>query len=391
MGQLSIYLPPFSGDYAGACQVLFDLNCLMILNDASCCTRNYIDYDEPRWTRTKKTAFCAQLRSIDAILGNDEKLIARAVEAAETLRPDFIAVLGSPVPAIIGTDMKGIAHEVEDRTGLPALGFDTTGFSHYHKGASAALLALLRRFTCDDLPQKKQGVNILGLTPADFGACGNAEALERLLAENGIPVVCRFSMGFTLEQIGQAGSAAVNLVVAQSGFAAARELLRRFGIPYVVGNPVGAGFSETVLSALRASVIDGENRVLCGEAPANLSGAPILIVGEQVISNALRSALWMTGCTRPVTVASFFGIEPSLCREGDLFLEDEARLIKLLKSGAYKTLIADPLIGAMPCAQGMTVHSVPHPAISSHLYWNQVPVFSGEEIEETIRHWVEQD
>jgi hypothetical protein len=50
MEQLSIYLPPFAGDYSGVCSALYDLNCVIIIDDASCCTRNYVSYDEPRWT-----------------------------------------------------------------------------------------------------------------------------------------------------------------------------------------------------------------------------------------------------------------------------------------------------------------------------------------------------
>ena len=48
MNNLSIWLPPFAGDYSGACSALFDFNALIILNDAACCTRNYVEYEEPR-------------------------------------------------------------------------------------------------------------------------------------------------------------------------------------------------------------------------------------------------------------------------------------------------------------------------------------------------------
>ena len=37
MGKLSIYLPPFAGDYSGVCSALYDFNCLIVLCDASCC------------------------------------------------------------------------------------------------------------------------------------------------------------------------------------------------------------------------------------------------------------------------------------------------------------------------------------------------------------------
>ena len=47
---------------------------------------------------------------------------------------------------VVGSDMKGIATELEARTGLPGFGFDTTGTAYYDRGVSAALIALLERF-----------------------------------------------------------------------------------------------------------------------------------------------------------------------------------------------------------------------------------------------------
>ena len=46
MRQLSVYLPPLAGDYSGVCSALFDYNCLILIQDAACCTRNYVDYDD---------------------------------------------------------------------------------------------------------------------------------------------------------------------------------------------------------------------------------------------------------------------------------------------------------------------------------------------------------
>ena len=119
MGRLSIYIPPFAGDYSGVCSALYDFNCLIVLCDANCCTKNYIDYDEPRWSRGKTTTLCAQLRTMEVTLGDDSRILRQTAEAAQALKPDFIALLGSPVPAIVGMDMKGMAREVEALSGVP--------------------------------------------------------------------------------------------------------------------------------------------------------------------------------------------------------------------------------------------------------------------------------
>ena len=371
MKNLSIWLPPFSGDYSGACSALFDFNALIILNDAACCTRNYVEYEEPRWTRSKKTTFCSQLRTVDAILGNDERVLAQAEEAANQLHPDFVALLGSPVPAVIGMDLAGMACELEGRLGLPCFGLSTNGFEGYHTGVSMTLTALLRRFgqTGETVPG---GVNLLGMTPLDFSANENAARIRAVLESGGFSVLWSAAMGTTLEQVKQAGRAQANLVLSWSGLAAAKEMEKAWGIPYVAGVPVGADGRKELPALLEETLRDGRSRVL--SAPAE-GERPILIVAEQVLGNSLRAALRAGGCQRGITAASFFGWEKAWAQPGDMHLRGEAELEQLLSGGGFSALIGDPLFSLLPGAGNVTPHPLPHPAVSSSLHWNEVPVF----------------
>ena len=112
MSKLCISLPPFAPDYSGAASALFELGGMIIIHDASGCTGNYTSFDEPRWFGSSSAVYCSGLRHMDAILGNDEKLIKETADAAGSIKPKFIAVLGSPVPTVIGTDLKGVAKEI---------------------------------------------------------------------------------------------------------------------------------------------------------------------------------------------------------------------------------------------------------------------------------------
>ena len=390
MKQLSIYLPPLAADYSGVCTALFELNCLIIIEDAACCTRNYVDYDEPRWSRTKRTTLCAQLRTMDAILGNDEKLVELAAEGAAWIRPDFIALVGSPVPALIGTDFAGIAREVEARTGLPALGFGTSGFSNCHRGVDMALEALCARFARPGVRPCPGQVNLLGLTPLDFGAGGNDAKLRDWLAEAGFGVNASLAMGCTLDQIARLGAAQVNLVVSRGGLGAARWLERTFGTPWVAGVPVGTAEGERLAGLMRASAADGLSRVCPPPIPAR-GERPVLVVGEQIWANSLRSALALAGHPGPVTVASLFGLDRALALPGDLALEGEDALLALLREGSFRGLIADPLITGLPGAQGLWTGEWVHPAVSSNLYWDRVPSLLGAETDALLGTWMEKD
>lgn len=372
MKNLSVWLPPFSGDYSGACSALFDFNALIILNDAACCTRNYVEYEEPRWSRGKKTTFCAQLRTVDAVLGNDERVIAKAEEAARQLDPDFVALLGSPVPAVIGMDTVGMAYELENRLNIPCFGLNTTGFNQYHSGVSMALTALLRRFGQKGKTIPKS-VNLLGLTPLDFSANENAARFRTILEDSGYSVLWSAAMGTDLEQVRRAGQAQVDLVLSWSGLAAAREMERAWGIPYVVGVPIGADGTRELLDLLDRTAADGESRFLSGKADG---AEPILIVAEQVLANSLRAALRANGCQRGITAASFFGWEKKWAQPNDLHLRDEAELEQLLSNGSFSTLIGDPLFSLLPSAEKIRLHPLPHPAVSSDLHWKDVPVFA---------------
>ena len=212
MNKLCIKLPPFAPDYSGACSALFELGGLVVIHYASGCTGNYTGYDEPRWYGSKSYVFCSQLREIDAVMGDDEKLVKKILDAS-ALAPRFIALLGSPVPMVTGTDMQGIAAEVESRSGIPSFGFSTTGLDYYDKGVSSAFMAIAVRFVKPALKKKPGSMNLLGLTPLDYSANRNAADMREFFASKGWEILSAFTMDSGLEDMERCAEAQVNLVV----------------------------------------------------------------------------------------------------------------------------------------------------------------------------------
>ncbi|MBQ6452770.1 MAG: hypothetical protein IJJ14_00260 [Coriobacteriales bacterium] len=373
MGQLCIYLPPFASDYSGVCSALYDLGCLTIINDASCCTAHYVYCDEPRWSRQQRPVLCTTLRNVDAILGQDAKLVERVCDAAVNMDVNLIALVGTPVPAIIGMDTAGIAREVEALCGKPALGFDTTGFAYYDKGLVMAGKALVERFAERDVRVVPGRVNILGMSPLDFGDVGNDADLVTLLEGAGIMVGARFFMGLTLEQLRDCGAATLNLAVSAAGVQLAKYLRRRFGTPYLAGFPMGGAHTQCWLDRVKAA--------LAGSVPApqvpQAAGAPgrALIVGDQVLADSLRERMRLEGDGRGIDVASFFAWDAAAAQAGDAHLANEAAYLRLLRDGTYDALIADPFLGDVPAAADLDFTSLVHPAVSSKLHWGDAPRF----------------
>lgn len=348
MARLSLWLPPFSPDYSGASAVLFDLKTVTAMHDASGCTGNYTGYDDPRWYGSHSGIFCSGLRQIDAVLGDDEKLIKKMEAAARDIQPDLMALVGSPVPMVIGADLEGIAVELEERTGIPSFGFDTTGTAYYDRGAFRAAKALMDRYTAKQAAKEaaiERRGNILGALPMDFGKGEEIRDFKRFLAENGYETGLCLAMGYSLSDLKEAASAQVNLAVSRFGFLMAQYMEQRFRIPYLCGFPAGESGEKAWLEALERVRETKHSEILNAvEQKDGTEDMSILIVGEQVMSNSLRYALFRDmGITR-VTVGCLYGPEPALTLPGDLDLSDEKKIRQAMNRPEYQMIIADPFL-----------------------------------------------
>ena len=199
------------------------------MHDASGCNSTYNTHDEPRWYDSDSLVFLSGLTEMEAILGDDQRLSADIVAAARELQPRFIAIAGSPIPALTGCDLPAIAAGIEAETGICTFGFATTGMQSYVTGAGMALAAVARRLTKPVPRAKTPTVNLLGATPLDFPLHGAIPDMIAWLQEAGYRVQSTWAMGSTLEELCSAGAAWVNLVISSTGLPAAQALQEKFG------------------------------------------------------------------------------------------------------------------------------------------------------------------
>lgn len=366
MMRTSRIISTYSADVFGVCSALFELGGMVIMHDASGCNSTYTTHDEPRWYDMESMVYISGLSEMEAIIGDDEKLIQDIVETAENLHPRFIAVAGTPVPAMTGFDFEAVAQLVEQRTGIPAFGFPTTGMHTYVYGANMALEAIARRFTDKTIFRTEAPtVNILGLTPLDFSLNGTDRAIARFLEGAGFRVLSRWAMGSTLEELAQAGSAHVNLVVSASGLGAAKALREQFGTPYVVGIPIGKNHSQALRSALEEAAAAGENRFPVSDLP----GKEILIIGEAVSALSLASGLERSTGTG-TTVLCPTEWDSGLLRSKDLSLQSEEQIRQAMQNA--KRIIADPLYQPI-CPEGIPFIRLPSESFSGRLFRGEIP------------------
>lgn len=349
-------LTPFAPDQSGAASVFYELGGILAICDAGGCTGNVCGFDEPRWFGERSAIFSAGLRDMDAILGRDDRLVAKLTDAAEKIDANFAAVIGTPVPAVIATDYRALQRMCEKKTNLPILTVDTNGMELYDVGEEKAWLTLFKTFAGKDVASQKEAseeddfskkmkIGVLGLTPQDVSDLHVEEKFRKLENEN-THYIC-YGMGAGIDKVKTAGSADKNLVVAPAALETAKYLEKEFGTPYEVGYP----FVDELIPEL------GYER------------KKLLIIHQQVIANAIRQEIRTRSDEQntEVTVASWFMMKSELSEEGDLSLKEEMDYCKLVQNGNYDIVFADEnMRGLVPGFKGTFVN-VRHFAVSGKL------------------------
>lgn len=368
MKQTKTILSTYSADAFGVCSALYELGGMTVMHDASGCNSTYNTHDEPRWYDSESLVFISALSEIDAIMGNDQKLIDDMLEAIQQLHPSFAALAGTTIPMLIGCDIPTIARELESASGIPCFGFSTNGMHSYILGASAALAAYARRMTDETAKPRKKTVNLLGATPLDFSINGTIPSMKRILEENGWEVLGTWAMGSTPEQLRRAGEASVNLVISSVGLETARVLKARFGTPYVVGTPTGTAFTQRLLALLDQSAQDKEDRVAFQDfTPA--ADAGLIIIGESVMSRSLAAMLHLEHGVQARVVCPLEA-EPGILSAHDVAEEEEVELQALVKTA--HTVVSDPMFRPI-LPEGCKFISLPHEACSGRIYSRDIP------------------
>ena len=349
-------LTPFAPDQSGAASVFYELGGILVICDAGGCTGNVCGFDEPRWFGERSAIFSAGLRDMDAILGRDDRLVAKLTDAAEKIDANFAAVIGTPVPAVIATDYRALQRMCEKKTNLPILTVDTNGMELYDVGEEKAWLTLFKTFAGKDAASQKEAseeddsskkmkIGVLGLTPHDVSDLNIEEKFRKSENEN-THYIC-YGMRAGIDKVKTAGSADKNLVVAPAALETAKYLEKEFGTPYEVGYP----FVDELIPEL------GYER------------KKILIIHQQVIANAIRQEIRTRSDEQntEVTVASWFMMKSELSEEGDLSLKEEKDYCKLVQNGNYDMVFADEnMRGLVPGFKGTFVN-VRHFAVSGKL------------------------
>ena len=380
MRQTYKIIPIYTADVSGVCSALYELGGMIVMHDPSGCNSTYNTHDEIRWYDQDSLIYISGLTEIDAIMGNDEKFLNDIIEAAQELKPKFIALAGSPIPYMNGTDFPALAEVLEQELGIPAFSVPTNGMHDYVYGAGIALEQIAKRFVKlleEGIKKQSHTVNLLGVTPLDFGAYSRAGYMKENLEKCGWKVLSTWAMGDELETLSHALEAEVNLVVSSVGLRTAKYLEQTYRMPYVVGTPVGT-FTEEVVKALetkerypykklREEIGNKRQRSTEGDKEAgrgNAHARKVTLIGEAVTTESLAAAIEQN---YPVVVRVLCPLretEDLLSQTSQQVLGEED-MEKTLKD--VDTIVADPLYRPI-CPKDCEFYELPHLAFSGRIY-----------------------
>ena len=368
-----------SSDTAGVCSSLYEMGGMTVVHDASGCNSTYATHDEPRWYDHASRTYISALTETDMILGNDERFIDSVVDGAKEFPGcRFIAVCGSPMPMMVGTDFDALGAEIEKRTHIDVLALHTNGIKSYLDGVNQALCAFAEKFCCENLPKNPRKVNILGATPLDFSINGQVESIREFLTENGFEINSCWSMGSSFEELTRAGEAGVNLLISSSAKKLALYFEERFGIPYVAGVPIGKVFGKKCVNALKTAAESGSSSLLC--LSERRVGTQAAVIGETLWSSSLCCALQLE---RGIDAHVLNPLEKEFAfiKEGELDVIGENAVAEAFAK--VSAVYADPLYKPI-VPEGPVFVPVPHEAFSGRCFRRDMRSLCGQNFEKGI-------
>lgn len=322
-------LTPFAPDQSGAVSVLYSLGGIVIILDAGGCAGNICGFDEPRWAGTRSAIFSAGLRDMDAVMGRDRLLIKKTINCVRRLDVSFVAFVGTPVPAVIGTDFSALKRMLEKRLAelslppLPVFSIPTDGMHSFDRGERMAYEALLSELSEKKLFSEKEPdakrVGLFGATPLDLPDYSNdRKRISEALRREGFEKSLFYGADAALSDYEEASLNALNIALSEDGVSSCRYLQKKFGTPYRVGFP-GA---EDYLKGLPDRA---EN---------------ILILHSPVFARSLGEAIKKERPGSRITVASWFDSpDPEVRR-----LVEEDDLPALAAELGPDTIIGDEIL-----------------------------------------------
>ena len=282
-------VPPITSDYSGACSVLYGENILKILISPNGC-KTPVAYDEIR-NIDYSLQYCTSLNELEIVTGEIKGLKESIKEIInQNQKIEFIAIISTVVPQIIGMDLESIVENIEETLDIPCVFINTNSFENYYSGISLTLKSLANKFMLEN-KKIKSTVNIIGYSPLTFGKIEKLEELFSLIKSLDLNILTVFSDNLSLEKIKNSTSAELNLVLSYEGLALAKYMEKEFSIPYLIINVVSKYGIENTENILKNYFYKTNNSFENLEKKDKLDDRKVMIIASPFMAINIAESL----------------------------------------------------------------------------------------------------
>ena len=180
-----------------------------------------------------RMGFTTDMNEIDIVYGSESKLREAIMKAYKAVRPKAIFVYATCVSGLIGEDIDSVCREAGKDLGIPVIPVNAPGFvGPKNLGNRIAGEVLLEHVIGTGEPPytTDYDINLIG----EYNIAGDLRLVEPVLKKAGIRVLSRLTGDATYEEITYAHRAKLNVLVCSRALInVAKEMERRYGIPYV--------------------------------------------------------------------------------------------------------------------------------------------------------------
>ena len=362
-------VPPITSDYSGACSVLYGENILKILISPNGC-KTPVAYDEIR-NIDYSLQYCTSLNELEIVTGEIKGLKENIKEIiSQNQKIEFIAIISTVVPQIIGMDLESIVENIEETLDIPCVFINTNSFENYYSGISLTLNSLAKKFMLEN-KKIKNTVNIIGYSPLTFGKIEKLEELFSLIKSLDLNILTVFSDNLSLEKIKNSTSAELNLVLSYEGLALAKYMEKEFSIPYVIINVVSKYGIENTENILKRFFYKIDNSFEKLEKRDKLDDRKVMIIASPFMAINIADSL-----RKDFSLANILAL--SLIKESRKFkkieylkflniVNTEEDLKEKIKEYKPDILISDPVYKNL-INDGLTFIPLLHYGYSTRLY-----------------------
>ena len=382
-------VPPITSDYSGACSVLYGENILKILISPNGC-KTPVAYDEIR-NIDYSLQYCTSLNELEIVTGETKGLKESIEEIInQNKKIEFIVIISTVVPQIIGMDLESIVENIEEILDIPCVFINTNSFENYYSGISLTLKSLANKFMLEN-KKIKSTVNIIGYSPLTFGKIEKLEELFSLIKSLDLNILTVFSDNLSLEKIKNSTSAELNLVLSYEGLALAKYMEKEFSIPYVIINVVSKYGIENTKNILKRFFYKIDNSFEKLEKKDKLDDRKVMIIASPFMAINIADSL-----RKDFSLANILAL--SLIKESRKFkkieyleflniVNTEDNLKEKIKEYKPDILISDPVYKNL-INDGVTFIPLLHYGYSTRLYLELDYEYCGKKAYEYFKKFI---